>query len=159
MLSSWFIVPWSQFLVPLSPCFGPQRGRTDGHESRTKDEEQVGVNRRNRCNLWIGCRTDSASVVQPTGKQNTYRFPHAIVQTHLNDFNARIQVAHHPSKGRMKAESWADDIEQRRAVGDVHTREITEFAELTMVIQPLDTQPVVQALHQQIDLLLQLKFD
>src|SRR5215469_11642876 len=59
----------------------------------------------------------------------------------------------------MKAESWADDIEQWWALGDVYTREITEFAELSVVIQPFDTQPVVQTLHQQIDLLLQFKFD
>src|SRR6516225_991183 len=59
----------------------------------------------------------------------------------------------------MEAEDRANHVEPRWIRRNLERREITEFPELSAVVEPLDAQPVVQALHQQIDLLLKLQFD
>ena len=105
-----------------------ERARTKSQESRTKNQRVV-----NLCNLWIG-RGTSTACVQPTAKQNLYPFSPRIVKPYLYYLDCRMEIKNHPAKRGMKAEGWADHVEQRGAGGNFDAGEVTELAELTAVI-------------------------
>ena len=81
----------------------------------------------------------------------------AVVDSHLHDADGRIQVSEHLPRGGVKAKGGGNQINQRRRVGELDAWEIAEFLKLAALLQPLDAQPIVQALERKVNILLHLQ--
>src|SRR5579863_8408400 len=103
----------------------------------------------------------TTSAREPSGptKKHMYSVPPLIIQSHLNDFDGRIEITNHSLDGGMKTEGRAYQIKERWRMAQLDALEVPALLKLAAVLQPADAQPIVKPLHGQIDLLMHFQFD